>query len=468
MGFKSRKIKSGYYRRLLRQRFEGRRVICAYGQVAVMGGEVATLRELGCAGVFVLAQGRGTGTVPIDFPHHIVGPQSSATLMDDIRAFERAVRDLPAAAAAALDAFDPDGSAIVVRPLWGTFQEVGGRPVYNPRRPAWIALEDKVVIDALWDRHGVPRAPSRIVAAEAPALRGAHRALDRGAGTVWAGDARDGWHGGGGLTRWVASEAGAARAAAFLGTHCDRVRVMPFLEGIPCSIHGIVGRDGVAALRPVEMITLRDEAAHELRYFGTATLWDPPRDDRRAMRALARRVGAALRDEVDFRGTFTIDGVMTEDGFLPTELNPRYGAGMFRLLAALPRLPMYFVDAALCHDEPWEFRLDALEELIVSHADANRVPTCNAWDSVRRDETEVIELARGSGGELRRVGRGDPIAGTIIAGPSPLGSFLKISFDPETLPAGASIGPHVLEALRFCDRELGTRFGPLSCARSVR
>ena len=46
------------------------------------------------------------------------------------------------------------------------------------------------------------------------------------------------------------------------------------------------------------------------------------------MREAARRVGAVLRDEVAYRGAFTLDGVATVDGFRPTELNPRFGAGL--------------------------------------------------------------------------------------------------------------------------------------------
>ena len=49
---------------------------------------------------------------------------------------------------------------------------------------------------------------------------------------------------------------------------------------------------------------------------------------REQMRAIARRAGERLRAEVDYRGAFTVDGVLTGDGFLPTELNPRNGAGL--------------------------------------------------------------------------------------------------------------------------------------------
>lgn len=460
-------VTARYYRDLLRRRFTGRKAILGYGFASVIGKEVDLLRSLGCDDVFVLCEGGGTGTGATDFPHRVIGTGQATSIVGSMRAFEARVAALPADAAAELDAFDPEGSALVFRPLWGSLLEVAGRPVYNARPPSWVALEDKVIIDDLWDRAGVARAPRRIVAAEAPALAAAHRALDRGAGTVWAGDAREGWHGGGELTRWVVDEDHATAAAAELAPHCDRVRVMPFLEGIPCSIHGMLTPRGVAVLRPVEMITLRDPGAARLRYFGTSTVWDPAPGDREQMRAVARRVADVLADEVGFRGTFTVDGVMTEDGFLPTELNPRYGAGMFRLAAGTPELPLWFVDAAMCHGEPWDFRLPELEALLVGGADATRVPTCNAWDSRPRTDTETVRLARANGC-LRRAADGEDAIGSVVAGPSSTGSLLRVNLDPTAVAIGPSIGPTVLEVLAFCDRELGTRFGSLASARSVR
>ena len=121
----------------------------------------------------------------------------------------------------------------------------------------------------------------------------AWRSLDDGAGTVWAADATEGYHGGGSLTRWVTDDAEAAAVAAELGAHARAVRIMPFLDGIACSIHGIVLPDGVVVLRPVELVTLRQ--GHQLRYAGCATFWDPPDAVRETMRDAARRVGAELR-----------------------------------------------------------------------------------------------------------------------------------------------------------------------------
>ncbi len=116
---------------------------------------------------------------------------------------------------------------------------------------------------------------------------------------------------------------------------------MPFLDGVATSVHGIVLPDGIAALRPVELVTLRQ--GHALRYSGCATFWDPPAAVREEMREAARRVGGRLRDEVGFRGAFTLDGVATADGFRPTELNPRFGAGLGVITRGLEGLPLTLV-----------------------------------------------------------------------------------------------------------------------------
>ena len=49
------------------------------------------------------------------------------------------------------------------------------------------------------------------------------------------------------------------------------------------------------------------------------------------MRDLARRTGEHLRATVGYRGAFGIDGVLTEDGFRPTELNARMSGGLASL-----------------------------------------------------------------------------------------------------------------------------------------
>ena len=151
--------------------------------------------------------------------------------------------------------------------------------------------------------------------------------VDLGAGTVWSGDAKEGFNGGGHAVRWIRDGDDGRDATAFFAEHCDRVRVAPFVDGLSCSVHGFVTDDGVAVLRPVELVNLRRPTGDRLQYAGCATFWDPPDADRDTMRAAAHRLGEHLRELVAYRGSFTLDGIIGVDGFVATECNPRPGAG---------------------------------------------------------------------------------------------------------------------------------------------
>ena len=262
----------------LRPANTGRKVVLTGGPLAALTGVCRRLRELGAERPFLLASGIGTGEVPgPDEAEWCVVGVRAPDVVAEIRAAMRLLRLLPDEVVDALDRWDPERQALVLSPMFNELPRIAGRRVYGPRRPEWRRLEDKVVIDGLWDDLGVTRAPSEVVAAEPEALRAAARRLDRGAGTAWAGDARQGFSGGAFCLRWVRDEQDAAEAAALLAARCDRVRVMPFLEGIPSSIHGIVFPGAVATFRPVEMVTLRRPGSTRLHYAGAATLLGPAR-----------------------------------------------------------------------------------------------------------------------------------------------------------------------------------------------
>src|SRR6266550_6271814 len=282
----------------------------------------------------------GTGPTPegddVEVLLHELPATPTAT--EQFRAEERLFADPPAALLGAIRDFSQGQEALVVAQPFSAVRAFGPFPVFGPRRAEWVALEDKTVGDALFDEAGVPHPPSLVVPVDAGALDDACARLDGGPGTVWAGDARDGFNGGAEYVRWVRDASSRRAALEFFGPRCDRVRVAPFLEGVPCSIHGFVTASGVAVLRPVELITLRVDDERGLRYAGAATYFDPAPIDREAMRAAARRLGACLGERVDFRGGFTIDGICSADGWTATECNPRGGAGLGYLGARAPEL----------------------------------------------------------------------------------------------------------------------------------
>jgi hypothetical protein len=457
-----------YYTELLRTILSRRPVILTGGPVAGLTETARAVRDLGARSVFVLGSGgRGSGATPsAQVAEWLALEVSAGTMVEGIRAGQQLLSDLPPYAREAIDRFDPNGEALVLGGSLNELPEVAGRPCLGYRHREWVALEDKVMADQLWDRAGIERAPSVVVAADRDVLARASKKLDRGFGTVWTADARDGYHGGAEGLRWVRNAADAEEATAFLLAKADRIRVMPFLEGVPCSIHGVVFDDYVAAMRPLEMVTLRPKSGPKLCYAGVASFWDPLPEDRELMREVARRVGSLLRAEVGFRGGFTVDGVLTADGFRPTELNPRLGA--IRVLVAGDfGLTLEILNEAISAGMALDWSPAELEHLVVTVADRNRgggtwrvLPTA-VPDMVARPlqwDTDAFRWADET----------DAADGWVTTGPSPVGGFVRLTLNPARTAIGSSVAAQAASFWGFSDAALGTRIGPLFPARSVR
>jgi hypothetical protein len=457
-----------YYQELLKPLFAGRRVIVIGGPIVGQIELGRGLRALGTERPFLLGSIVGTGPrpKPEEAEWRSLGVQAEDPI-DGIRTYEGLLSNLPAEIETALDEYDPDRNAWVIGLIvLGDVRGVAGRKRYAGRPQSWAALEDKVAIDSFWDAIGVPHAPSEVVPAEAHALRAAARRLDQAAGTVWAGDAHEGINGGGVYLRWVRDEDDARAAERFLSARCLRARVMPFLEGIPCSIHGVVFPDGVAVFRPVELITLRARNARELRYAGVATFWDPQPEDREEMRSVARRTGEGLRAAVGFRGPFGVDGILTESGFLPTELNARFGAHSL-IARSLPRFPFLPVLLAAQAGEPLEFKPEMLEEVVVEAADCRRGG--GGWTAIRKplNTTETRSVVDESN-SYRIARESEDSDAALLTGPGDVGGFVFFGPDPARVPRGPSLAPRVVRAFALADKELATGIGPLDTARPVR
>jgi hypothetical protein len=445
--------------------YAGRPVIVAAGVLAAVTDQVSWLRALGCR-VLVVCTTRGAGEVPDPDEAEVleIRAPSTASVTQGLRTHDRLFRSLPPAAVAAVDAFDPERRGVwLASPFVTNDEPIAGRPVTAGRPAAFLALEDKLLAEDVWRAAGVPAAPSRIVPVDRAALAEATAALSGRLGSVWTGDNRGGFHGAGDFVRWVVDERDRATAFAFFSAHCDRVRVMPFLEGVPCSIHGVVLPEGTAAFRPVEIAVLRNPRTRSFVHGGLGTYWDPPAADRDDMRAIARRVGEHLRAAYSYRGAFGIDGVLTADGYRPTELNTRLSAGL----------------SAACHvDRPF---LTLLQANLLAGRDhgltvADLESLLPLMDSDRGGGPLVAVAGLDVGGareipvswDGRALHRSPTPTGEVVAmARTSTGGFAKV--EPcAFLEAGDRLAPVNLALVDLLDRELGAGCGPLEAAPDVR
>lgn len=461
------KIDLAALRASLMQPLRGRKVILAYEYLASVLPDLALLDSVGCPKPMVIARGIGTGELPdpdAAVVHMMEMPAGSMT--EEARSLALVTLSPPAEVLAAVDAYDPDKEAVWWLGPIGISVPVDGRPVYGGRRPAWAALEDKTTVDEIWDGVGAARAPCEVVDVGRYLLSVAQR-LDNGNGTVWSGDTRDGTNGGGDYVRWVRDPVDAESALEFFAAHCARVRIMPFLEGIPCSIHGLVLNDGVVPLRPVELVTLRSEPSTFV-FGGLSTWWDPPDPDREQMRELARSVGTLLRDRHGFLGGFGIDGVLTEKGFLPTELNSRFSGGLTGISRGIPALSLEMLQINLVAGRDIGVSAADLESLLVPSADRNRVGRAVAvTEAVRPVESTTVRVASKDGELVPATDSGEPV-GEVVIGPTALGALIYLVPEAGVFKPGMRMAPLNAAMMRFADRQWGTEFGPVEIAPDVR
>jgi len=445
--------------------FAGRPVLVGPGMLAAQTPVVGIMRDLGCR-VLAVSTARGAGPVPAEDECVVVEvtPPATASVTEELRLHDRLARELPRPVADVIEAFDPERAGIWHTSAFVTDDEpILGRPVTGGRPASFLALEDKMLADEIWAAADVPCAPYLIVPVDEDALAAATEEVAGPWGAVWAGDARDGFNGGGNFVRWVRDGRDRAAALGFFLPRCDRVRVMPFLDGVPCSIHGFVLPDGTAALRPVEIAILRDPATRRFVYGGLGTFWDPPEADREEMRDAVRRVGAHLQAAHGYRGAFGIDGVLTAEGFRPTELNTRMSAGV-STLAEVDRRFFTFLQAALVAGvDPGVTAADV--EGLVPLMDAQRTGKAVAVGEGTKVGGDFRFPVAWDGRAFRRAAA--ETGNTLSVADTPTGFFARV--DPcVALAPGQRLAEVNAALLSFVDGEYGSEFGSLEPAPDLR
>ncbi|MET0579017.1 MAG: hypothetical protein ABW122_10180, partial [Ilumatobacteraceae bacterium] len=140
----------GWWEEPLGRLVAGRRAIVAGGPAVFWTPMVATLRQLGAVDILVIAtDGVGVGTPPDAETVVAEQPAGPMDFMAHVRASVRALGDPPPNVLDAVEAFDPDGTAVAFASFLNQAPSIAGRPYVAHRRAEWVALEDKTVVDAL-------------------------------------------------------------------------------------------------------------------------------------------------------------------------------------------------------------------------------------------------------------------------------------------------------------------------------
>jgi hypothetical protein len=447
--------------------FRGRPVVIAFKMLAAMTAQVEQLKRWGAKPPLLVARGVGAGPLPGDTDAEtlLLDVDPVDTGSEEIRLMTGLAAELPPEVVRRVAEYDPAGEAVWWIPPFTEQTELLGRPVFGGRRPAWAALEDKTRCDEIWDAAEIPSVPTRVVPASHDDLVAASERLRSPDGVVWSGDATAGVNGDGDYVRRIRSDRDARTAADYFASRCTHVRVMPFLEGVPCSIHGIVLDDGVAVFRPVELVTLRRPDTAAFVFAGMSTWWDPSNADRRAMREAARRVGKLLAERVGYRGGFNIDGVLTRDGFRPTELNPRFSTAMATVLAHQP-LELVHLNAVAGRGAG--IAVAELERLAVDAADQHRrgyAMCAGAQEDPPVDRAEVVQVDGG----FDEAPDGSEPAGLLMIRPAVTRrALVRFVPAPGLLRPGMRLADLTVQALDFAEQRWGCDFGRLQSAPDVR
>ncbi|MGI9528856.1 MAG: hypothetical protein ACR2NG_04030 [Acidimicrobiia bacterium] len=418
----------------------GRKWILTPDVAAAATPLAATLAEHDAEGVMVVAGSEGVGDLP-DVDRIYYTRTAGDGIMDSFRALFASIEDPSGSLLDAVDAFDPTHDALVLGASFSRRDHLAGRPVYGVRLPQWRAFEDKMIVDKLWDDAGVERAPSAIVAVNDAEQAAQDLATEQG--SVWVADNTEGWHGGGDYTRWLRPGVDNSETVAWFRTHAAQVRVMPFLDGLPCSIHGFITRDGIAVFRPVELFILRERDRPRFYYAQGANFWSPPVQVITEMRDAARRVGEQLQEQVGYLGAFGIDGVLTVDGFRPHELNPRLTLGHGLQCRPLG-IPLGSMERLMFEGD---LDIDAvdLESTVMEGTQETRSGgMIFTLMSTYPKASLTYRFANGGAVETQDDAEAD---GVMTIGQAAFGSVVIVRPDPDRTPVGPSLAPQTVQLL---------------------
>ena len=433
------------------------KIILAFGNEAVIQRTADSFAALGIPkeNMFgLIGQNAQIARAGLDIDHTFVAiPEAS--LAFELREYHKAIANLGAEHIVAINTFDPEKKAVVIGAFWFCLSSVAGRHVLGYRRPSWILYEDKCAVSEIWYKAGITQAKSEVVP-----VHSLHSGLPQGWAypVVVSGDSLNGITGGGSHVRYVESDTQMQNILSFFALDCAQVRLMEYIDGISCSMHGFVLEDTVCTSIPIEMLVVPNSRGKFI-YMGAATHWEPIPAETSLLEDSVRNVGVALREEVGFRGTFTLDGILKGGVFYPTEINTRSGAGIFALYGA-EHTKYYLLDVLIKDGQNIDWAPSDIEHWMQETAKKQR--SRRAWGAASIEgecpnETHPVSFLIDTWCTVEE-DEHDETATKISISAGREGAFLMMSFAEHSLSKGELLNPYVQAAMKYSDAIWKTKF----------
>jgi hypothetical protein len=318
--------------------------------VVIIGGSVAISDAL-------IQSGADTVTrieVPVD---------RSLPVAEYMRQVDAILASPSSVLARSLDAIDPKGQALIYAGSFTRQQVCCGRRIIGSRRAKWFDAENKesqvryttkqAGLQQTWIAANSPEEMIRITktwcASSPTVVSGApRRFLAMGASHTFLFSGPLSPDVGEGIIRQMCNS-------------CRGIRLSRFTEGIPATFYGFVAAGHLFNIGPVEALSYVEKGSLRI----AATGIQVPCQINSAMRknaaiAIKSTIDALITD-VDYKGAFGVDGVLTHKEYVIHEINPRICAGFSWINRATGgTIPMGLIDLIL------------REDLVDSHADLFR------------------------------------------------------------------------------------------------
>ena len=157
------------------------------------------------------------------------------------------------------------------------------------------------------------------------------------------------------------------------------------------------------------------------------------------------RIDEHLRERYSYRGAFTVDGVMASQGFLPNELNPRFGAAMGPYGGK--DMPLLLLNYGMIEGLALDWRMKDLEQELLGRSVQPMNTRCGMPMEGAAPEKQTQNLVFDP---LLRLAKEEEEAHAIVRlGPTAGGGYLQMIFQGEHTPVGPPLAPRVAQVINW-------------------